>query len=62
MAEDELLTVAQIAAELKASEYTVRRWIKAGQLHAIMPGGTKLGYRVKRSEVERFLRESQKAG
>ena len=55
MAGDELLTVRQVALRLKMNEETVRRWIKAKRLHALMPGGPKLGWRIPASELDRYL-------
>jgi excisionase family DNA binding protein len=34
----------------------VRRWIREGKLRATMLGGTKTGYRIPESEVDRLLR------
>jgi excisionase family DNA binding protein len=56
MASDEMLTVAEVAARLKVPPATIRRWLRAKQLHGVMLGGTKLGYRIPASELERFLR------
>jgi excisionase family DNA binding protein len=52
---DEWLTVAEAAARLKAHPETVRRWLKAGRLRAAKPQSDKFGWRVRASEVERFL-------
>jgi excisionase family DNA binding protein len=55
---DELLTVAQVAERVHAHPETVRRWLGQGRLHGVMPGGKKLGWRVRASDLERFLMES----
>lgn len=60
MADDRLLTVPEVAERLRVSAYTVREWLKAGRLPGYRPGGTKAGWRVKESDVSRFL-ESTKA-
>lgn len=52
---DELLTVAEVAAELKLHEETIRRWIRDGKLRAIHLGSTHAGYRVRRSDLALFL-------
>ena len=57
MDQDPLLTVEDVAALLKARPTTVREWIRRGLLKAYMPGGRRLGYRVRASEVQRFLAE-----
>jgi excisionase family DNA binding protein len=49
------MTVAEAAARLRANEQTVRKWLREGKLVGVMPGGTKLGYRIPASEVERLL-------
>jgi excisionase family DNA binding protein len=50
-----MLTVREAAHRLRTTEVTIRRWIKAGKLRGRMPGGTKLGYLIPESEVERLL-------
>jgi excisionase family DNA binding protein len=45
-----------VAARIQAHPVTVRRWLESGRLKGYRPGGTKLGWRVPESEVERFLR------
>ncbi len=55
MNEQRLLTVREVAERLRASPETVRRWLRRGKLRGFQPGGTKLGYRVSESELQRFL-------
>lgn len=57
MAEDRLLTVPEVAEQMRASDETVRRWLRTGRLHGFQPGGTRLGWRIAESEVQRFRRE-----
>jgi excisionase family DNA binding protein len=52
---EEFLTVAQAAERLQAHPETVRRWLKAGRLRGVMPGGDKFGWRIAATEVQRFL-------
>jgi excisionase family DNA binding protein len=54
---DEWLTVRQITEELKVHEETARRWIRQGDLPAILLGSAKGGYRVRRSDFDRFIDE-----
>src|SRR4051812_1920565 len=49
-----LLTVQEVAARLRANPQTIRRWLREGKLSGRMLGGTKAGYRVPASEVERL--------
>ena len=50
-----LLTVDDVAARVRVSKETVRRWLRAGQLRGRLLGGTKLGYRIRESDLEQFL-------
>lgn len=55
----ELLTVKQVAEELKVGEWTVGEWIRSGQLEA-----HRLGYRttrVARGDLTRFLEARRNA-
>jgi len=52
---DRLLTVPEVAAWLGASEDSVRRWLREGTLEGFMPGGRRLGYRVRESALARFM-------
>jgi len=53
---DAWLTVQEICDQLKVSDQTVRRWIKAGELRATNLGG-KAGYRVRVTDMEAFLEQ-----
>jgi excisionase family DNA binding protein len=59
MAAERMLTVEDIADRLSVNPETVRRWIRGGQLKAVLIGGRKTGFRVAESEVDRFLRDRQ---
>ena len=50
-----LLTVPEVAAQLRVDPATVRRWITIGKLTASKPGRD---YRVSQSEVDRLTRGS----
>lgn len=58
---DELLTVREVARRLRVDDTTVRRWIKSGALEAItLPHRAKrLAYRVKKSTMDKLLKETQ---
>ena len=56
---DRLLTVPDVAKWLGASEDSVRRWLREGTLQGFMPGGKRLGYRVRESELRRFIAERE---
>jgi len=54
---DELLTIDEVAAELKLHPDTIRRYIREGKLKQIRVGGTAI--RIRRSELDRFIREGE---
>ena len=58
MAGEEMLTVADVAERLKVPPATVRRWLRDGRLRGVRLGGTKLGYRVRASDLEQFLQDA----
>lgn len=51
---ERLLTVSEVAAAMRVSNMTVYRLIKSSQLGAIRVGKN---YRIRESEVDRYLRE-----
>jgi excisionase family DNA binding protein len=53
----DLLTVHEVANHLRVDDTTVRRWIKAGAMDAIMlpHKGNRQGYRVKKSTLDALL-------
>ena len=50
-----MLTVVEVAERVRVSPETVRRWLLSGRLAGTRPGGTKAGWRIPASEVERVL-------
>src|SRR5580658_8495690 len=52
MTDSKLLTVEQVAAELRLTSQTIRNWIKAGTLPAVRIGHV---YRLKREHVDGLL-------
>jgi excisionase family DNA binding protein len=51
--EDEMLTVQEVARQMKVSERTVRNWIEKDGLVAFPIG--KRGYRIARSDLNAFI-------
>ncbi len=51
---DLLLTVREVAATMRVSTMTVYRLIKSGELPAIRVG---MNYRIRESDVDRYLSE-----
>jgi len=58
--EDELLTIEQVAERLQLHPDTIRRYVREKKLKAIQLSKTNL--RVRRSELDRFLRERETNG
>ncbi len=57
---ERLLTVAEVADHIRVHPATVREWLRKGRLKGSILGD-KAGWRIPESEVERFLKETQKA-
>ena len=49
------LTVEQVATLFQLNQETVRRWIRSGELAVLDLGGSKAGYRIKRSDLDAFI-------
>lgn len=58
MPSERLLDLSEVVDRLKVNEKTVRKWIKEGELKASNLGH-RIGFRVKESDLERFLAEKQ---
>ncbi len=56
MVDERWYTIAEIVDMLQVHEQTVRRWIRNGELPAVMLG-RKAGYRIKASDLTAFLDE-----
>jgi excisionase family DNA binding protein len=59
MDDDSLLTVEQVAAYLGMNPETIRRWLRKGTLRGFLPGGKRSGYRIRQSELDRFVAERE---
>jgi excisionase family DNA binding protein len=58
---EQLLTVNEVAAQLRIKPETVRRWLRADKIRGALPGGDKMGYRIAGSEVTRLLSTTGRA-
>ncbi len=58
MAEEQLLTVEEVAARLAVHPDTIRKWIRHKELRAINLGG-RAGYRISATSLSAFLRERE---
>ncbi len=52
--QQEWLTVQEVADLFRVNVETVRRWIRSGELHVLDLGGPRVGYRIRREEIDRF--------
>lgn len=61
---DELLTTDEVAARLKLNAETIRKWIRVGKLRALnfSAGSIRGDYRIRASELEKFLAASVTIG
>lgn len=57
----EWLTAAEVAELIRVRPETVKRWLRAGELRGSILSDS-AGWRVKRSEVERFMKEKETGG
>jgi len=58
MLDDEILTAEEVAKIMKVNIRSVRDWVSTGDLAVIMVG--KREYRIKRSELDRFIQNREK--
>jgi excisionase family DNA binding protein len=56
MSDERLYTVAEVAAHLRVNEFTLRRWLREGRLTGFRLGGKTAGWRIRQSELDRFIR------
>jgi excisionase family DNA binding protein len=61
MADEEMLTLVDVAEHLQVHIDTVRRWVREGELPAYQLGA-RAGYRVKRSDFRAFLDKRYRQG
>ncbi len=59
---EEVLTLEEAAGLLKVPVGTIRRWLREGRIPVVKLGGQKTGWRVLRSDLDRFVRERRHAG
>ena len=59
VAEDRYLTVDDVAERLHVSAWSVREWLKSGRLVGFQPGGRRVGWRIRESELERFVADRE---
>lgn len=57
MEQQQWLTVQQVADTFAVSTETVRRWIRSGELPVLDLGSAKMGYRIRRSDLDAFIAE-----
>jgi len=52
--EEKMLTVKEVADQLRVDEKTVRRWIQKGELIALNVGGIRPDYRISYANLQDF--------
>ena len=62
MTEELLLTTEQAAERLQVSEWTIRDWLRTGKIRGFRLGSKRAGWRIRASELNRFVREQEEAG
>jgi len=62
VAEEQLLTVPEVARRLRISEETVRRWLRGGKLKGIRLATERAGWRIPASEVAAMLAVGKQLG
>jgi excisionase family DNA binding protein len=53
---ERMLTVREVAEQLRVSTETVRRWLRDGKLHGLWLSD-RAGWRIPASELDRFIQE-----
>lgn len=59
MDDERLYTVSEVAARMRMDPETVRVWLRTGKLRGFRPGGKRLGWRIRESEVRRVVSGGQ---
>jgi len=55
MESERLLTANQVAEILGIHPRTVKRWIESGKLHGVWLGSDRVGWRIRKSEVDLLI-------
>jgi len=58
MQDDEMLTAGEVAKIMKVHISTVRKWVRSGELRVVDIGPRE--YRIRRSELNRFVQERER--
>ncbi len=53
---EQMYTVAEVAERLRLHQQTIREWLRDEKIKGVRLGGTKAGWRIPASEIERLLR------
>ncbi len=59
MIDDKLYTVTEAAALLRVNPFTIRRWLRDGRLCGFSMGSDRGGWRIRQSEIERFIARAE---
>ncbi len=58
MADEDLMTVPEVATRVRVTEYTVRHWLQTGRLKGYRLGGNRAGWRIREADFNQFLEAS----
>lgn len=56
MDEERMLTVPEVVELLRVHPQTIREWLRVGKIKGVRLGGTKVGWRIPESEIQRLLK------
>lgn len=56
MDEERMLTVTEVVERLRVHPQTIREWLRTGKIKGVRLGGTKVGWRIPESEIQRLLK------
>jgi excisionase family DNA binding protein len=59
MADEPTLTLKEVAERLRLNIETARRLVASGRIRGYKPGGSKSGWRVRKSELDRFVADRE---
>ena len=60
MTDERLFTVDEVAEKLRMKPGTVRNWLRTGRLKGFTLGKTQAGWRVRESELQRFIEAAER--